>query len=53
MKRISQTLNFDYEISTATDAFFRRFKLCSVLKKVNAYKSRGVPAVSIFKDFLI
>ena len=49
MKRISQTLNFDYEISTATDAFFRIFKLCSVLKKVNAYKSRGVPAVSIFQ----
>lgn len=49
MKRISQTLNFDYEISTATDAFFRRFKLCSVLKKVNAYKSRGVPAVSVFQ----
>jgi len=42
MKRIPQTLNFDYELSSTTDAFFRRFKLCSVLKKANAYKSRGL-----------
>ncbi len=49
MKRISQTLNFDYELTTATDAFFHRFKLCSVLKKANAYKSRGIPAVSVFQ----
>ena len=49
MKRIPQTLNFDYELTTTTDAFFRRFKLCSILKKSNAYKSRGLPAVTVFQ----
>jgi len=49
MKRIPQTLNFDYELSSTTDAFFRRFKLCSVLKRANAYKSRGLPAVAVFQ----
>ncbi|MDO9543591.1 MAG: transposase [Synergistaceae bacterium] len=49
MKRISQTLNFDYELTATTDAFFRRFKLCSVLKKANVYKPRGIPAVSVFQ----
>lgn len=48
MKRISQYSVFDYELTTASDAFFRRFKLCSVLKRSNAYKSRGIPAVTVF-----
>ena len=49
MKRISQYSVFDYELTTAADAFFRRFKLCSVLKRSNAYKSRGIPAVTVFQ----
>ena len=49
MKRISQYPVFDYELTTAADAFFRRFKLCSVLKRANAYKSRGIPAVTVFQ----
>ena len=49
MKRISQYSVFDYELTTAADAFFRRFKLCSVLKRANAYKSRGIPAVTVFQ----
>ena len=49
MKRISQYSVFDYELTTASDAFFRRFKLCSVLKRSNAYKSRGIPAVTVFQ----
>ncbi|MDD4430256.1 MAG: hypothetical protein PHF61_02465 [Bacteroidales bacterium] len=49
MKRIPQTLDFDYELTNTTEAFFRRFKLYSVLKRSNAYKSRGVPAVTVFQ----
>ncbi len=50
MKRISQSPVFDYELTTTTDAFFRRFKLGSVLKRANAYKSRGIPAVTVFQE---
>jgi len=47
MKRISLPPVFDYELTTATDAFFRRFKLCSVLKRANAYKFRRISAVTV------
>lgn len=49
MKRISQSPVFDYELTTAADAFFRRFKLCSVLKRANVYKTKGIPAVTVFQ----
>ncbi|MBP8633588.1 MAG: hypothetical protein KBI06_08105 [Synergistaceae bacterium] len=41
MKRISQSPVFDYELTTAADAFFRRFKLCSVLKRAQMRTNPG------------
>jgi|GEM_PF-2717316 len=50
MKRISLSPVFDYELTTATDASFRRFKLCSALMRANAYKFRGIPAATVLLD---
>jgi hypothetical protein len=48
---MSQSPVFDYELTTATDAFFLIFKLCSVFKRANAYKSRSILAVTVFQGF--
>ena len=34
--------------SKRTDAFFRRFRVGEILRKCNAYKEKGVPALTVF-----
>ena len=34
--------------SNRTDAFFRRFRVGDILRKCNAYKEKGIPALAVF-----
>jgi hypothetical protein len=47
MIRISHAKLFEHEIVSTVNAFFHTFGVASFLKKVGAFKKKGVPAVSI------
>jgi hypothetical protein len=41
---------FEYEIVSTVNAFFHTFQVASFLKKVGAFKKKGVPVVSIVRE---
>ena len=49
MKSITQANHFENEISSPIDGFFRSFALGSILKRVGANKTKGIPAADIFR----
>ena len=49
MKSIAQSKPFENEISSTIDVFFRSFRIGTILRKVGAYKSKGIPAVTVFQ----
>jgi hypothetical protein len=50
MIRISHTKLFEHDIFSTLNAFFHTFGVASFLKKVGAFKKKGVPAVSIVRE---
>lgn len=48
MKSITQNDKNDKKISSSITYFFRTYKISSVLKASNAYKSRGIPVIELF-----
>ena len=50
MARISQTILFENELSSIISAFLLSFNVGSLLKKVGAYKTKGIPAVAVFQQ---
>jgi hypothetical protein len=50
MIRISHTKLFEHDIFSTVNAFFHTFAVTSFLKKVGAFKKKGVPAVSIVRE---
>ena len=50
MKRVSQTVLFENEISSIISAFFLSFNIGSSLKKVGAYKAKGIPVIDVVKQ---
>ena len=49
MENITHTESFENDISSMIDAFFRIFGIGAILRKNGAYKTKGVPAVAIFR----
>jgi hypothetical protein len=49
MKRLSRSALFENEISSIISAFFISFNIGALLKKVGAYKTKGVPTVAVFQ----
>jgi hypothetical protein len=50
MIRIPHTKLFEHDIFSTVNAFFHTFGVTSFLKKVGAFKKKGVPAVSIVRE---
>jgi hypothetical protein len=50
MVRISHSKLFEHDIFSTVNAFFHTFQVASFLKKVGAFKKKGVPAVSIVRE---
>lgn len=48
-KSITQDIQNDNQISASINRFFKRFRIASVLKSANAYKTSGFSAVGIFQ----
>jgi len=49
MQRITQTNEFEKQLSSSIDAFFNAFRIRHILKKVGACKAKGIPATDIFR----
>ncbi len=47
MKSIAQSKRFENEISSTIDIFFRSFRIDTILRKVRAYKSKGIPTTNV------
>lgn len=50
MARLTQTTNFENEISSRIDAFLHAFEFAFLLKCAGAYKVKGIPVISLFKE---
>ena len=50
MPRLSRTTFFENDLSSIINAFFLSFSIGSLLKKIGAYKTKGIPAVSVFQQ---
>jgi hypothetical protein len=50
MTRLSQTTLFENGLSSIINAFFVSFSIGAILKKVGAYKTKGIPAVAVFQQ---
>jgi hypothetical protein len=50
MIRISHSKLFEHDIFSTVNAFFHTFTVAAFLKKVGAFKKKGVPAVSIVRE---
>lgn len=48
-KSITQDIQNDNQISASIDRFFKRFRVASILKSTNAYKTKGFSAVGIYQ----
>jgi hypothetical protein len=48
MKIIPQIYQNDKKIFSTVSTFFKKYRVASVLKAANAYKSKGIPTLSIF-----
>jgi len=49
MARLSRTILLENDLSSIISAFFISFNIGALLKKVGAYKTKGVPAVAVFE----
>ena len=49
MTRLSRTILLENDLSSIINAFFNSFNIGTLLKKVGAYKTKGVPAVAVFQ----
>ena len=50
MSRLSRTSLFENALSSIIRAFFISFNIGTLLKKVGAYKNKGIPAVAVFRQ---
>ena len=50
MARLPRPTVFENELSSIIRAFFVSFNIGSLLKKVGAYKTKGIPAVTVFQE---
>ena len=50
MPRLSRTSLFENGLSSIINAFFISFNIGALLKKVGAYKTKGISAVAVFKQ---
>lgn len=50
MARLTQTNDFENELSSTIDAFFNTFGFALLLKRVGAYKIKGIPVVRLFRE---
>ena len=49
MIRLSRTILLENDLSSIISAFFISFNIGALLKKIGAYKTKGVPAVAVFQ----
>ena len=49
MTRLSRTTLFENDLSSTVSAFLVSFNIGALLKKVGAYKTKGIPAVTVFQ----
>jgi hypothetical protein len=52
VKRLSRKIVFENGLSSIINAFFVSFSIGTILKKVGAYKTKGIPAVAVFLQLL-
>ena len=49
MKIITQNYENDKKVSSAITNFFKKYKVSSILKDSNAYKTKGIPVINLFQ----
>lgn len=49
MKIITQNYENDKKVSSSITTFFKKYKLSSILKDSNAYKTKGTPVINLFQ----
>ncbi len=49
MKIITQNYENDKKVSSSIMNFFKKYKISSILKASNAYKSKGIPVINLFQ----
>jgi len=50
MTRLSRVILLENDLSSIINAFFNSFNIGVLLKKVGAYKTKGIPSVAVFKQ---
>jgi len=50
MTRLSRTILLENDLSSIISAFFNSFNIGALLKKIGAYKTKGIPAVTVFRQ---
>jgi hypothetical protein len=50
MTRLTRTILLENDLSSTISAFFLSFNIGALLKKVGAYKTKGIPAVAVFRQ---
>ena len=50
MIRLSRTILLENDISSVISAFFNSFNIGALLKKVGAYKTKGVPSIAVYQQ---
>ena len=50
MKRLPRLAHFENETSSIISAFFNSFNIGALLKKIGAYKTKGIPVVTVFQQ---
>ena len=49
MKIIPQNYENDKKVASSITTFFKIYKISSILKASNAYKSKGIPVINLFQ----
>ncbi|NMB34637.1 MAG: transposase, partial [Clostridium sp.] len=49
MKIITQDFQNDKVVSTSIRGFFKKYRISTLLRESNAYKSKGIPVIAIFQ----
>jgi hypothetical protein len=50
MSRLPRTILFENDLTSIISAFFNSFGIGALLKRVGAYKTKGIPAVVVFQQ---
>ena len=50
MKRLTRTAFLENDLTSIIGAFFLSFNIGALLKKIGAYKTKGIPALAIFEQ---